>query len=114
LLFAANGLLNKCINGIGVFLSGLLLAVVHFPQHAVPGHVAPTILRNFALIYAPVIATCSLISIALLLFYDIDRSTHEMNVECLEDAGIKPVAKRRALRESFPAESLSGRCCLFF
>jgi glycoside/pentoside/hexuronide:cation symporter, GPH family len=96
LLFAANGLLNKCINGIGVFLSGLLLAVVHFPQHAVPGHVAPTILRNFALIYAPVIATCSLISIALLLFYDIDRSTHEMNVECLEDAGIEPVAKEAA------------------
>jgi Na+/melibiose symporter-like transporter len=68
LLFAANGLLNKCINGIGVFLSGLLLAAVHFPQHALQGHVAPTILRNFALIYAPVIATCSLISIALLLF----------------------------------------------
>jgi glycoside/pentoside/hexuronide:cation symporter, GPH family len=84
LLFAANGLLNKCINGIGVFLSGLLLAVLHFPQHAVQGLVAPAILRNFALICAPVIATCSLISVALLLFYDIDRSTHQMNVERLE------------------------------
>ncbi|HKF29289.1 MAG TPA: MFS transporter [Candidatus Binataceae bacterium] len=96
LLFAANGLLNKCINGIGVFLSGLLLAAVHFPQPAVQGQVAPAILRNFALIYAPVIATCSLISIALLLFYDIDRSTHEMNVERLEEAGIEPVAKEAA------------------
>jgi glycoside/pentoside/hexuronide:cation symporter, GPH family len=96
LLFAANGLLNKCINGIGVFLSGLLLAVVHFPQHAVQGQVAPAVLRNFALIYAPVIAGCSLISIALLLFYDIDRSTHEMNVERLAERGIEPVAKEAA------------------
>jgi glycoside/pentoside/hexuronide:cation symporter, GPH family len=98
LLFAANGLLNKCINGIGVFLSGLLLAIVHFPQHAVQGQVAPAILRNFALIYAPVIATCSLISIALLLFYDIDRSTHERNVERLEDVGIESVAKAASAR----------------
>jgi len=87
LLFAANGLLNKCITGIGVFLSGLLLAAVHFPQHAVQGQVAPAILRNFALIYAPVIATCSLISIGVLLLYNIDRSVHESNVEQLEDTG---------------------------
>jgi hypothetical protein len=62
----------------------------------VQGEVAPAILRNFALIYAPVIATCSLTSIALLLFYDIDRSRHEMNVERLEDAGIKPAPKEAA------------------
>ena len=98
MLFAANGLLNKCINGIGVFLSGVLLGVVHFPQHAAQGQVAPAILGNFALIYAPVIATCSLISIALLLFYDIDRSTHEMNLERLEDGGIESVAKAASAR----------------
>jgi len=96
LLFAANGLLNKRINGVGVFLSGLLLAVVHFPQHAVQGQVAPAILRNLALIYAPAIASCSLISIALLLFYDIDRSIHERNLERLEDVGIERVAKKAA------------------
>jgi hypothetical protein len=60
------------------------------------GQVAPAILRNFALIYAPVIASCSLISIALLLFYDIDRSTHERNVERLEDVGIERVGKEAA------------------
>ena len=53
-------------------------------------------MRNFALIYAPVIASCSLISIALLLFYDIDRSTHERNVERLEDVGIERVGKEAA------------------
>lgn len=83
LLFAANGLLNKCITGIGTFLSGVLLAVVHFPQGAVQGHVDPVILRHFALIYVPTIVTFSLLSIAVLLFYDIDRTTHERNLKQL-------------------------------
>src|SRR5262249_51344080 len=51
LLFAANGLLAKCISGIGTFLSGVLLALVHFPQGATQGHVDPLILRHLVLIY---------------------------------------------------------------
>jgi GPH family glycoside/pentoside/hexuronide:cation symporter len=39
LLFAANGLLQKCVSGVGTFISGLLLQFVHFPQGATQGHV---------------------------------------------------------------------------
>ena len=86
LLFAANGLLNKCVTGAGTFLSGLLLAAVSFPQGAVQGHVDPLVLRHLALIFVPITVTCSLISIGVLLFYNIDRATHLQNVERLNEA----------------------------
>ena len=86
LLFAANGLLYKCVTGVGTFLSGILLSVVHFPQSAVQGHVDPTILRHLALVYVPITVTCSMISIGVLLFYNIDRNTHLQNVERLGEA----------------------------
>ena len=86
LLFAANGLIAKCVTGVGTFLSGLILAWVSFPQHATPGQVDPAILHHLGIVYVPAIATFSAISIAVLLFYDIDRSTHERNLEELNIA----------------------------
>jgi Na+/melibiose symporter-like transporter len=86
LLFAANGLIAKCVTGVGTFLSGLILAWVNFPQHATPGQVDPAILHHLGIVYVPAIATFSAISIAVLVFYDIDRSTHENNLEPLKIA----------------------------
>ena len=94
LLFAANGLVQKCVTGVGTFMSGLLLAFVQFPQGAVQGHVDPLILRHLALIYLPVIAICSFISISVLMFYKIDRSTHQKNLELLGDAPTEPKRAR--------------------
>jgi Na+/melibiose symporter-like transporter len=84
LLFAANGLIAKCVTGIGTFLSGLVLAWVGFPQHGTPGQVDPSILRHLGMIFVPIITTFSAISIAVLVYYDIDRSTHERNLERLQ------------------------------
>lgn len=86
LLFAANGLISKCVTGVGIFLSGLILAWVNFPQHAVQGGVDPAILRHFGLIFVVLVTTFSAIAIAVLLFYNIDRSRHQKNVERLESA----------------------------
>jgi glycoside/pentoside/hexuronide:cation symporter, GPH family len=86
LLFAANGLISKCVTGVGTFFAGLLLAWVSFPQHAVPGQVDPAILRNLGWVFVPIVAIFSAISIAVLMFYDIDRSTHQRNIERLESA----------------------------
>lgn len=84
LLFAANGLISKCVTGVGTFFSGLLLAWVSFPQHATPGQVDPAILHHLGMVFVPVVATFSAISIAVLMFYDIDRSTHQRNLERLQ------------------------------
>ena len=86
LLFAANGLISKCVTGVGTFLSGLMLAWVSFPQHATPGQVDPAILHHLGMVFVPIVATFSAIAIAVLMFYDIDRSTHQRNIERLESA----------------------------
>jgi Na+/melibiose symporter-like transporter len=86
LLFAASGLIPKCVTGFGIFLSGLILAWVSFPQHATPGQVDPATLHHLGTVYVPAIATFSALSIAVLIFYNIDRSTHESNLEQLKIA----------------------------
>lgn len=106
LLFAANGLISKCVTGVGTFVSGLMLAWVSFPQHATPGQVDPAILRHLGLVFLPIVTTFSAISIAVLLFYDIDRSTHQKNIERLEsaderasDAGAISALKQRSVSQ---------------
>jgi glycoside/pentoside/hexuronide:cation symporter, GPH family len=84
LLFAANGLIAKCVTGVGTFLSGLILAWVSFPQHAQPGQVDPAILHHLGMVFVPIVGVFSGIAIAVLMFYDIDRSTHQRNIERLE------------------------------
>jgi GPH family glycoside/pentoside/hexuronide:cation symporter len=86
LLFAANGLLQKCITGVGTFFAGMLLTMVHFPQGAQQGLVDPAILRHLVVIYVPLTAGCSAIAISVLLFYRIDRGVHQHNLEQLRDA----------------------------
>jgi glycoside/pentoside/hexuronide:cation symporter, GPH family len=86
LLFAANGLIAKCVTGVGAFLSGLILTWVSFPQHAQQGHVDPAILHHLGMVYVPIVMIFSAIAIAVLLFYNIDRSTHEKNLARLKNA----------------------------
>jgi GPH family glycoside/pentoside/hexuronide:cation symporter len=86
LLFAANGLVPKITAGLGGLIGGLMLELVHFPtgaQHAAVDVVDPAIMRNLALISIPAGAVLNLISVGLLMFYRIDRSAHEANLEAL-------------------------------
>jgi Na+/melibiose symporter-like transporter len=100
LLFATVGLLQKCVSGVGTFLSGLLLDFVHFPQGAIQGHVDPAVLRHLVLLFVPVSAACSALAIAILGFYRIDRAVHQYNLERLRDAA--------ALAEISEAEAREG------
>lgn len=83
LFFAGSSFMQKAASGLGVFASGMLLSVAHFPTHAVPGHVDPAIIRNFALIYLPATAITYLIATALIGFYPITREGHEENLRRL-------------------------------
>ena len=100
LLFAANGLLLKCVSGVGTFVSGLLLEFVHFPQGAVQGHVDPIVLRHLVLFLVPITAGCAALSIVALTFYRIDRVSHQRNLDRLRDAA--------AVGEVIGAEALEG------
>ncbi len=108
LLFAANGLIQKCVTGVGTFLSGVILTIVHFPQGAIQGHVDPLILRHLAVIYLPIIVGFGAVSIAVLLFYNIDRSVHLSNLKRLGDAG-SDEKESPAVPEIYEAEPPASR-----
>ncbi|HZZ31817.1 MAG TPA: MFS transporter, partial [Phenylobacterium sp.] len=76
LFFAAAAFINKAVSGVGIFASGMLLAAIHFPQHARPGHVDPQIVRDLGLIYAPVTVALYGLALFCLTRYGITRQGH--------------------------------------
>ena len=80
LIFAADALLRQIASGVGTMGTGLLLAFVAFPDHALPGHVPQSVLTNMALVYMPISAITSFISISVISFYSISRDEHESNL----------------------------------
>jgi GPH family glycoside/pentoside/hexuronide:cation symporter len=86
LLFAANGLVPKITAGVGTLVGNFMLEFVHFPAAVQAGHVDfvdPAVMRELALISLPFGAVLNLLSVAVLVFYRIDKSTHEANLEAL-------------------------------
>jgi Na+/melibiose symporter-like transporter len=93
LVLAANTFVAKCVTGVGIFAAGLIVAGVHFPQHAVPGHVAPAVLHNLALLYMPAQGVLYMVAIGFLSRYRITKGGHEANLKLLaERAGAEPYA----------------------
>jgi Na+/melibiose symporter-like transporter len=107
LLFAANGLLPKFTSGIGAFIAGLMLSAVHFPLSAAPGTVDPQILRHLACLSLPLGAGLSLLATGVLIFYRIDRSSHERSLEVLQ-AGAAPAGPTQ--EPPFEASPLPAPC----
>jgi len=85
LLFSASSLVNKSVTGVGIFLSGAILAFVHFPDKAQPGHVPAEVLLHLAYTYLPTFMGIQAISIACLFGYAITREKHEQNLADLAD-----------------------------
>jgi hypothetical protein len=66
--------------------------LVNFPQHATPGEVAPAVLYHLGVAFVPLVITFAAIAITVLMFYDIDRSKHQMNLDQLHsecDSGVE-------------------------
>jgi Na+/melibiose symporter-like transporter len=82
-LFALNGLIPKITGGVGALGGSALLTLVRFPAHAQQGAVSPAILTSLGLAYLPVVATLAALSIFALVFYEIDRASHENNLASL-------------------------------
>lgn len=94
LFFAANSFVQKAVSGTGPLVAGFLLTkIVHFPEHANPATLDPSIPRNLALAYFPVTLTLYVISLACLSFYRINRAAHEENIrKLIEETTLAPVA----------------------
>ncbi len=86
LLFSAISFIQKAVSGAGVFFSGLLLALVRFPQGARPGHIAPDVLRHLGWSYLACLMICWGAAIAVLATYRITRARHADNLRRLGEA----------------------------
>jgi len=85
-LFAASGLLPKFTAGFGGLLGNFMLVFVHFPvgvQAGAADVIAPSIMRQLALLSLPVGFVLNSLALSVLIFYRIDRKSHEANLEAL-------------------------------
>jgi glycoside/pentoside/hexuronide:cation symporter, GPH family len=80
LLLAADTLLKKFSAGMAIAVPGLLLALVTFPPHADPATLNPQVMRRLAFFSLPLWVALGLAATGMLLFYRIDRRTHEANL----------------------------------
>jgi Na+/melibiose symporter-like transporter len=90
LYFAAAFFVQKCVSGLGIFMGGLVLGWVKFPEGARPGHVPAAVLRNLALTYVPLVVVLLAISIFCIQFYRIGRAGHISNLALLHAEQRKP------------------------
>jgi Na+/melibiose symporter-like transporter len=85
LLLSAENMFWKMVSGVGVFVSGVMLAMAAFPAHAQRGHVAPETLRSLGLVYVPALLVIYALTIACMWFYKIGRASHEANLAALAE-----------------------------
>ena len=78
--FAALTFVRKTNQGIGIFIAGLMLQWVDFPEGAVPGDVGESVLWNLGVTLIP--SQCLLWALMLwaLVYYRIDRQQHQANL----------------------------------
>jgi GPH family glycoside/pentoside/hexuronide:cation symporter len=89
LFFSANAFILKAVSGMGILVGGLLLAFVHFPEHANPATLDPQIPKDLALAYFPVTFALYAVALGCLSFYRIDRAKHEDNLRALAAAALE-------------------------
>jgi len=93
----------KFTGGIGAFIAGVILTLVHFPAHAMKGTVSPELMRHLVLIYLPITVTMSLLSIAPSASTG-STGEHEHNLETLREAAATAAASH-GWKRSPPAKS---------
>jgi GPH family glycoside/pentoside/hexuronide:cation symporter len=81
--FAANAFVQKSVSGVGIFTSTVLLTAIDFPRGAQPGEVAPDVVRNLGIVYAPTFASLFLLMLLCVSAYRISRASHQANLQRL-------------------------------
>lgn len=88
LYFAGITTSAKASSGIGAFIAGVALDVIHFPHGAaataVTAHIPADTIRNLGLVYGPGAAVFTAIAIIVLFGYRLDKAGHSRIREELE------------------------------
>jgi GPH family glycoside/pentoside/hexuronide:cation symporter len=83
--FSAASFIRKLVSGVGIIGAGQVLWLAHFPKGADPSHVAPDALFRLGAYYVPIILALWMSMVAVILFYRLDRKSHEENLRKLAE-----------------------------
>ena len=86
MFFAGGFFVQKCTSGIGIFVSGLILAAAGFPAKAVPGQVPVETLDRLTLIYAGCAVTFAVLAAFFYSRFPFGRAEHELRMARLASA----------------------------
>ena len=78
--------IQKCATGVGIFVTGLIVAIAGLPEKAVPGQVASPVIDSLILQYCILIVVLGVISALFLIRFPIDRAQHEARLATLNAA----------------------------
>jgi GPH family glycoside/pentoside/hexuronide:cation symporter len=81
--FAGGFFIQKCTSGVGIFVTGLILAAANFPAKAVPGQVPADVLDRLTIIYIVAATALALVAAALYRAFPFGRAEHTARLEAL-------------------------------
>jgi Na+/melibiose symporter-like transporter len=76
-----------------VFLSGMILTLIEFPQKADPATIDPAVVHQLGTIYIVGVGTVVVLALAAVSFYPITRDVHHRNQEVLARMRAAPIAR---------------------
>ncbi|MEM7362981.1 MAG: MFS transporter [Pseudomonadota bacterium] len=85
LLLSTQSFIAKVAGGVGVWTGGIMLTLINFPTGATTAEVGADVIVRLGWLYGPILASFYLLSVFMLVFYRIDRGTHEGNVAILKE-----------------------------
>ena len=86
LLFSVQSFMGKVATGIGISMAGMILTLVAFPADSLGTDLGADVTSDLGWLYASALAFFFILSILTLLWFSLDRETHEKNIALLEDA----------------------------
>jgi GPH family glycoside/pentoside/hexuronide:cation symporter len=87
LYFAGSFFMQKCVSGLGLFLTGRILEFVEFPRNAVPGSVGADVLRNMVTTYGAALIALGLAAAFFLSRFPLGgKAEHERRLAELAEA----------------------------
>lgn len=85
LFFAARTFAAKATSGVGAFIAGIALDLIHFPIGATPGKVSEDVLFRLGVIFGPTLMIFYLAALVCICFYQITRSGHVSRLDTLQE-----------------------------
>jgi glycoside/pentoside/hexuronide:cation symporter, GPH family len=83
LFFSASAFVYKCVSGIGIGGTGLILSLASFPDDAKPGQVPLETLQRLAWMQIACMTVLYLLAIAFARLYPLSRAAHQANLKRL-------------------------------